>query len=70
MDEIIDDDDGVTGLHFTPGNANDLAAKVDWAIGRMAEMGVAARRVYEARYNEHENDRQLIQIYDAALDAI
>lgn len=67
MTQIIDD--GVTGLHFTPGDANDLAVKVDWAIahpGRMAEMGLAARRVYEARYNEHENYRQLIQIYEAA----
>ncbi|MCD2448925.1 glycosyltransferase family 4 protein [Methylicorpusculum oleiharenae] len=67
MAEIIDD--GVTGLHFISGDANDLAAKVNWAIShpeRMAEMGVAARRVYEARYNEHENYRQLIQIYESA----
>jgi len=67
MAEIIDD--GVTGLHFTPGDSNDLAAKINWAIANpicMIEMGNAARRVYEAKYNEHENYRQLIQIYDEA----
>jgi len=68
MAEIIDD--GVTGLHFTPGDSNDLAAKINWAMAHpscMTEMGIAARRVYEAKYNEHENYRQLIQIYDEAL---
>jgi len=68
MAEIIDD--GVTGLLFTSGDVNDLTAKVGWAIAnpeRMAEMGLAARRVYELKYTEHESYRQLMQIYREAL---
>ncbi|MCW7538560.1 glycosyltransferase family 4 protein [Aquabacterium sp. A7-Y] len=71
MAEIIDD--GVTGLHFSPGDSRDLADKVAWALAhpqRMAEMGAAARGVYQARYSEATNYRQLMQIYEqaAALD--
>ncbi|NMB58235.1 MAG: glycosyltransferase family 4 protein, partial [Chloroflexi bacterium] len=45
MAEIVED--GKTGLLFTPGDAEDLAAKVEWAWNHpaeMAEMGKAARR--------------------------
>lgn len=67
MAEVIEH--GVTGLHFTPGDAADLAAKVQWAIAhpqQMAGMGAAARRVYEARYGEASNYRQLLAIYEQA----
>ena len=48
--EIVED--GRTGLHFTPGDPEDLAAKVEWAWTHphaMEEMGRAARCEYEAK---------------------
>jgi glycosyltransferase involved in cell wall biosynthesis len=65
--EIVED--GVTGLHFTPGNASDLAAKVEWAWTHpkeMEEMGRAARREYEAKYTADRNYEALVQIYETA----
>lgn len=62
-------DDGVTGLHFSAGDAADLARKVAWAIDhpeRMAQMGHTARRVYEQRYSAEPNYPQLIRIYEEA----
>lgn len=47
MAEIIDD--GRTGLHFEPGNAEDLAVKVRWASDHpeeMQQMGINARAEY------------------------
>lgn len=54
--EIIDD--GVTGLLFTSVDANDLAAKGGWAIANpeRAEMGLAARRVYELKYTDRARE--------------
>jgi glycosyltransferase involved in cell wall biosynthesis len=68
MAEIVEDHR--TGLHFTPGDAEDLAAKVQWAWthpAEMMEMGRAARAEYEAKYNAEENYRQLMSIYERAL---
>jgi glycosyltransferase involved in cell wall biosynthesis len=62
-------DDGVTGLHFSTGDAADLARKVEWAIahpGRMAEMGNAAREMYEQRYSAEANYPQMMRIYEEA----
>jgi glycosyltransferase involved in cell wall biosynthesis len=63
-------DDGRTGLHFTPGDAADLADKVR----RMAVQGdewrrmrMAARAEFEARFTPEANYRQLIRIYHQAL---
>jgi glycosyltransferase involved in cell wall biosynthesis len=70
MADVIED--GVTGLHFTAGDPDDLAAKVAWAIihrDRMAEMGFAARRVYETRYSEETNYQSLLTIYRDAISA-
>ncbi len=67
MGEIIDD--GVTGLHFQPGDPADLAAKVRWAVEHpldMRRMGENARRIYEDRYTPEVNYRQLMAIYDEA----
>ena len=64
-------EDGVTGLHFTPGDAVDLAAKVRWAAAHPAEMrrmGGNARRVYEEKYRPEVNYRQLMAIYQAAIE--
>ena len=68
MAEIVED--GVTGLHFTPGDAADLAAKVRWAVDHaqdMRRMGENARRVYEEKYTPEANYRQLMAIYEAAM---
>ena len=55
-----------TGLHFTAGDAADLAEKVEWAWGHsreMAEMGKEARREYERRYTPERNYSLLMKIY-------
>jgi glycosyltransferase involved in cell wall biosynthesis len=61
--------EGVTGLLFNPGDAQDLARVMRWASEHpreMAAMGARARDVYESKYSPAENYRQLIEIYDAA----
>ena len=71
MAEIIED--GVTGLHFTPGDAANLAAKVRWAASHpdeMRRMGANARRVYEKKYTPEANYRQLMAIYAAAMNSV
>jgi glycosyltransferase involved in cell wall biosynthesis len=63
-------DDQVTGLQFTPGDADDLAKKVAWAWAHppeLATMGKAARRVYQDRYTANHNYRLLMKIYDHAI---
>jgi glycosyltransferase involved in cell wall biosynthesis len=65
-------EDGVTGLHVEPGNAQDLAAKMQWALAhpeRMAEMGRAARVAFERHYTPEANYRQLMAIYEEAIAA-
>jgi glycosyltransferase involved in cell wall biosynthesis len=62
--------DGCTGLHFTPGDALDLANKAEWAWTHprdMAEMGKQARLEYEAKYTSSRNYKMLLQIYDRAI---
>jgi glycosyltransferase involved in cell wall biosynthesis len=62
--------EGRTGLLFEPGNPADLAAKLRWAENhpdRMAAMGLAARRRYEAELTDDANCRQLLAIYDEAV---
>lgn len=61
-----------TGLHFTAGDAADLAEKVEWAWGHsreMAAMGKEARREYELRYTPERNYSQLIKIYRQTVNA-
>lgn len=68
MAEIVED--GVTGLHFTAGDADDLAAKVRWAIEHpkeMRQMGCNARAEYECKYTPETNYKQLMAIYEAAM---
>jgi glycosyltransferase involved in cell wall biosynthesis len=69
MQEIVED--GRTGLHFAPGDAGDLAAKVEWAWAHpeeMAAMGRAARAEYEAKYTAERNYEMLMEIYGKALE--
>ena len=64
--------DGETGLLFEPGNPQDLAAKMAWALAQpeaMAEMGRKARAQYEAEFTAERNYAQLIAIYDDAINA-
>jgi len=63
--------DGVTGLHFTPGDPENLAEKVSWAWthpSEMCEMGRAARREYEFRYTAEKNYSLLMEIYEHTLE--
>jgi len=67
LEEIVQDH--VTGLHFNPGDARDLAAKLEWAWSQQSElvkMGHAARRTYEANYTAEKNYCQLLSIYEQA----
>jgi len=69
MAEIVED--GKTGLLFTPGDAEDLASKVEWAWNHpaeMAEMGKAARREYEEKYTAERNYQMLMEIYQKAIE--
>jgi glycosyltransferase involved in cell wall biosynthesis len=68
MQEIVAD--GRTGLHFTVGDAQDLAQKVEWAWTypeRMAEMGKEARQEYEAKYTAERNYPLLMEIYQRTI---
>lgn len=71
MAEIIED--GVTGLHFTAGDADDFVSKVKWAVThpeKMLIMGRNSRRVYEEKYTPEKNFKKLISIYDEAISNI
>jgi glycosyltransferase involved in cell wall biosynthesis len=68
MQEIVTD--SRTGIHFTPGSAEDLADKVRWAWSnpkRMAEMGGQARLQFESKYTAAMNYELLMQIYQRAM---
>jgi glycosyltransferase involved in cell wall biosynthesis len=69
MREIVDD--GRTGLHFIPGDATDLAAKIEWAWAHADEMrimGRNARAEYEGKYTADRNYKMLIEIYQRAIE--
>lgn len=64
MQELVED--GFTGLHFTPGNATELADKVQWAWSHpeeMRSMGRHARREYLNKYTAEKNYPLLMEIY-------
>jgi glycosyltransferase involved in cell wall biosynthesis len=68
MREIVED--GRTGLHFTPGDVQDLADKIEWAWNhpeRMKQMGEQARQEYENKYTAEKNYPQLMEIYRQAI---
>jgi glycosyltransferase involved in cell wall biosynthesis len=70
MTEMIED--GRSGLMFTPGDADDLAAKLRWAMEhdeRMAEMGREGRSLYTRRYTAPANYPQLRAIYQHVIAA-
>src|SRR5581483_4298070 len=70
MQEIVEN--GRTGLHFTPGDAKDLAEKVQaaWSNpGQTARMSQQARWEFETRYTAEKNYPLLLNIYQQALTA-
>jgi glycosyltransferase involved in cell wall biosynthesis len=67
MEEVVED--GRTGLHFTPGDAAELAEKAAWAWNQDMEtrkMGQAARREFEEKYTAESNYPILMDIYQGA----
>lgn len=63
--------DGYNGLLFRPGDAKDLAAKVQYAFTHpehMAQMRVNARREFEDKYTAERNYKILIAIYEQAME--
>ena len=69
MAELVED--GRTGLLFTPGDRDDLAAKITWAATHpqdMAQIGRRARQEFEAKYTRDRNREKLLNIYRLAID--
>jgi glycosyltransferase involved in cell wall biosynthesis len=68
MQELVEN--GRTGLHFLPGDSDDLAAKVVWAWSHCSEMrvmGRAARVEYETKYTAGRNYPMIIDAYQRAM---
>jgi glycosyltransferase involved in cell wall biosynthesis len=71
MQEIVQE--GRTGLHFAPGDADDLAKTVEWAWAHpdeMREMGYNGRAEYRAKYTAERNYELLSQVYRRVLCAL
>lgn len=69
MAEIVRD--GVTGLHFEPGDPRDLATKASWLFDHPDEcrrMGMNARAEYERKYTSDRNYERLMDVYQQAID--
>lgn len=63
-------DHGRTGLHFQPGNPQDLANCVDWALSHpveLSKMRQEARTEFESKYTAAKNYHRLMEIYDLIL---
>jgi glycosyltransferase involved in cell wall biosynthesis len=63
-------EEGRTGWRFRPGDAEDLAARVDQIMSSphlLPAMGLEARREFEAKYTADGNYRLLMNIYDRAI---
>lgn len=60
-----------TGRLFQPGNPEDLAGHIDWALSHpqeLTQMRHSARAEFEAKYTAEENYRQLMAIYQRVID--
>jgi glycosyltransferase involved in cell wall biosynthesis len=63
-------DHGRTGLLFHPGDAEDLARRVRWALEhpeRLALMRQAARQEFETKYTAERNYKMLTGVYEVAF---
>lgn len=61
----------VNGLHFAAGSADDLAVQARHLWNQpavAAQLGIAARRDFEANYTASENYEQLLRIYSDTLE--
>ncbi|MEQ9358341.1 glycosyltransferase [Coleofasciculus chthonoplastes] len=61
-----------TGLHFRPGDSEDLTAQVEWVLSHpteLTQMRQEARAEFEAKYTATENYRRLMDIYQKAMDS-
>jgi glycosyltransferase involved in cell wall biosynthesis len=61
---------GKTGLHFTPGSADDLSTQLRWLqehAEAAREMRNQARLEFERHYTGERNYQQLIKIYEQAI---
>jgi glycosyltransferase involved in cell wall biosynthesis len=61
-----------TGLHFQPGDANDLAEKVRWFLAHpelTGRMRAETRKEYETRYTAETNYGQMMEIYQRLAPA-
>ena len=68
MAELIDP--GRTGLLFKPGDADDLARRVRQLLSdgaALARMRAETRREFESKYTAGHNARQLLDVYDRAI---
>lgn len=66
-------DHGRTGLHFRPGDPDDLADRVEWLIANTAErarMRQEARAEFEAKYTADRNYATLTDIYRRAAASL
>jgi len=70
MAEIVDD--GRTGLHFKPGDPEDLAGKVRSILAdpaKLQRMRQAARQIFDQNFTADANHAILMAIYERAIDS-
>lgn len=63
-------DSGRTGVHFRPGDATDLAVKVNWLLAnpdKLTQMREKARMEFEDNYTAEKNYQKLMEIYQKVL---
>ncbi len=62
---------GVNGLHFRPGDAQDMMRQVTWLFENPAaarEMRQGARATYETSYTAERGYEMLMAVYESALE--
>ena len=62
--------DGITGIHFEPGNVEDMANRFLYLRNNpplLKQMGINARREYEKYYTPDANFEMIMQIYKEAI---
>nr|WP_051017797.1 glycosyltransferase [Pontibacter sp. BAB1700] len=63
-------EDGVNGLHYSPGKAEELAERVHHLQQYprlIRQLGTAARQSYEVKYTPEVNYRLLLSIYEDVI---
>lgn len=65
-------DHGRTGLHFRPGDREDLVSQLEWVLthpAELAQMRRQARAEFESKYTAQRNHQMLMDIYERALNS-